>query len=103
DTKLVIQLPPGSAQDATTCTSNVLTLRVLAATTSGADVAPTYKYSVSGLPSFMTEGQATAELPTVPGTLTFTFNVAQIRALTSVSNSTITIKNPIASNRTTTL
>lgn len=103
DTKLVIQLPPGAAQDQTTCTSNVLTVRVLPASTAGADVAPTIKYGVSGLPSYMTESQATAELPTVGATLAFTFNVAGIRALTTTSSSTITIKDPINTNRTTTL
>jgi hypothetical protein len=102
DTKLVIQLPPGASQDQSTCTSNVLTVKVQPGP-STADVAPTFKYSVSGLPSFMTEGQATAELPPVAGTLTFTFNVQGIRALTTQSASTIVIKNPIATNRSTTL
>src|SRR5262249_44698218 len=37
DTKLVIQLPPGSAQDQTTCTSNVIEVRMHAGTGS-ADV-----------------------------------------------------------------
>jgi hypothetical protein len=35
--------------------------------------------------------------------LTFTFNVSGIRALTAPSNTTITIANPIATNRSTTL
>jgi hypothetical protein len=102
DTKLVIQLPPGASQDQSTCTSNTLTVKVQPGP-STADVAPSFKYSVSGLPSFMTEGQATAELPPVGATLTFTINVAAIRALTTQNNSTIVIKNPFANNRSTTL
>ena len=102
DTKLVIQLPPGASQDQSTCTSNVLTVKVQPGSNSS-DVAPTFKYSVSGLPSFLTESQATAELPGVGATLTFTFNVAATRALTASSTSTITIKNPINTNRSTTL
>ena len=102
DTKLVILLPPGASQDQSTCTSNVLTVKVQPGSTSS-DVAPTFKYSVSGLPSFVTESQATAELPGVGATLTFTFNVAGVRAITTSSTSTITIKNPINTNRSTTL
>jgi hypothetical protein len=102
DTKLVIQLPPGASQDQSTCTSNVLTVRVQPGSNS-TDVAPTFKYSVSGLPAFVTESQTTPELPGVPATLTFTFNVAAIRALTTSSTSTVTIKNPIGTNRSTTL
>lgn len=102
DTKLVIQLPPGASQDQTTCTSNVLTVRVLPGASS-TDVAPTFRYAVSGLPSFLSESQATAELPSVGATLTFTFNVQGIRALTTTSSSTITIRNPINTNRSTTL
>jgi len=102
DTKLVILLPPGASQDQSTCTSNVLTVKVQPGSTSS-DVAPTFKYSVSGLPSFVTESQATPELPGVGATLTFTFNVAGVRALTTSSTSTITIKNPINTNRSTTL
>jgi len=103
DTKLVIQLPPGAPQDQSTCTSNVITVRVLPTSTSAADVAPTFKYAVSGLPAFMRDSQATPELPTVSATLAFVINVQAIRALTTTSTSTITIKNPIATNRTTTL
>src|SRR4029079_12570519 len=75
DTKLVILLPPGASQDHSTRTSSALTVKVTPGSTSS-DVAPTFKYSVSGLPSFVTESQATPELPGVGATLTFTFNVA---------------------------
>jgi hypothetical protein len=66
-------------------------------------VAPTFKYAVSGLPSFVTESQTPAELPNVGATLTFTFNVQGVRALTTSNTSTITIRDPINTNRTTTL
>ncbi len=104
DTKLVIQLPPGAAQDQTTCTSNAIELRVHPATTQNADVATAIKYNVTGLPSFVSVSQspATASPSAVP-LLTFTFNVSGIRHLTAVSNTTITIANPISTNRSTTL
>jgi hypothetical protein len=104
DTKLVIQLPPGAAQDQTTCTSNAIELRVHPASSPNADVATAIKYNVTGLPSFVSVAQspATASPSAVP-LLTFTFNVSGIRALTAPSNTTITIANPIATNRSTTL
>jgi hypothetical protein len=99
DTKLVIQLPPGAAQDQTTCTSNVIHVKVLPTTFLIVDVAPSFKYTLTGLPSFLTESQS----PPALNPLTFTFNVSNTRALTTASTSTITIANPIATNRTTTL
>ncbi len=104
DTKLVIQLPPGAAQDQTTCTSNAIELRVHPAAAQNADVATAIKYNVTGQPSFVTVSQspATASPSAVP-LLTFRFNVSGIRALTAPSNTTITIANPIATNRSTTL
>ena len=104
DTKLVIQLPPGAAQDQTTCTSNVIELRMHAATTQNVDVTTPIRYTVTGLPSFVSVAQdpATAT-PFAAPLLTFTFNVSGIRHLTAASNSTITIANPIATNRTTTI
>src|SRR5262249_17996051 len=101
DTKLVIQLPPGSAQDQTTCTSNVIGVRMHAAAGS-ADVMPGIKYNVTGLPSFVTVTQdPSTATPFAAPLLSFTFNVAATRGLTAASNSTITIANPIATNRTT--
>ena len=104
DTKLVIQLPPGAAQDQTTCTSNAIELRVHPATAQNADVVTPITYHVTGLPPFVSVSQnpATASPSAVP-LLTFTFNVSGIRALTAASNSTITIANPLATNRSTTL
>jgi hypothetical protein len=104
DTKLVIQLPPGSAQDQTTCTSNAIQLRVHPASTQGVDVTSEIKYNVTGLPSFVSVSQSpTTASPFAVPLLTFTFNVSATRVLAAASNSTITIANPIAPNRTTTL
>jgi len=104
DTKLVIALPPGSAQDATTCTSNAISLRVLPASTQNVDVATPIKYNVTGLPSFVSVSQSPSPAsPFAVPLLTFTFNVSATRTLTAQSNATITIANPIATNRTTTL
>jgi hypothetical protein len=103
DTKLVIQLPPGAAQDQTTCTSNAIELRVHPAA-ANADVATAIKYNVTGVPSFVSVAQSPATVsPSAVPLLTFTFNVSGIRALTAPSNTTITIANPIAPNRSTTL
>jgi len=99
DAKLVIHLPPGASQDQSTCTSNVLNVKVVPALFPIVDVSPSFKYTVTGLPSFLTETQS----PPALTPLTFTFNVSAVRALTTTSNSTITIQNPIATNRTTTL
>ncbi len=104
DTKLVIQLPPGAAQDQTTCTSNAIHLRVRPASTPDVDVTPGIKYNVTGLPSFLSVSQDPSSVdPIVGAQLSFTFNVSGIRHLTAASNSTITIVDPIATNRTTTL
>jgi hypothetical protein len=104
DTKLVIQLPPGAAQDATTCTSNAISLRVLPASSQSVDVATPINYNVTGMPSFLGVRQSPSPAsPFAVPLLTFTFNVTATRALTAASNSTITIANPIATNRTTTL
>jgi hypothetical protein len=103
DTKLVIQLPPGSAQDQTTCTTNVINVRLFPA---GAqvDVAPSIQYRVTGLPSFLTVTQSPATTSVFSNPLlTFTFNVAGIRTLTAVSSATIKITNPIVTLRSTTL
>jgi hypothetical protein len=104
DTKLVIQLPPGAAQDQTTCTSNAIELRVHPAAAQNADVATAIKYSVTGAPPFVSVAQSpNPASPSAVPLLTFTFNVSGIRALTAANNSTITIANPIATNRSTTL
>ena len=65
---------------------------------------PGIKYNVTGLPSFASVSQDPSSAnPIVGAQLTFTFNVSGIRHLTAANNSTITIADPIATNRTTTL
>jgi hypothetical protein len=106
DLKLTIQLPPGASQDQTTCTSNVLNVKVRPASTVSVNFpfpVPGMKYTVSGLPSFLTENQAVAQPPTSTASLAFTFDVAKIRALSAQSTSTITITNPDDPQRTNTL
>jgi hypothetical protein len=103
DTKLTIQLPPGAAQDVTTCTSNTIHVVTKPSVITTPNIQTSMKYTVTGLPAFVTASQAGAEFPEVGGTILFTFNVAGIRALTAASTSTITITDPAASNRSTTL
>ncbi|HTI63097.1 MAG TPA: hypothetical protein VL524_06270 [Gemmatimonadaceae bacterium] len=103
DTKLVIQLPPGASQDQTTCTSNVINVHVQPATASQIVSDPTFNYTVAGAPAFVTVHQVAPENAGHLATLSFTFNVAGIRALTTTSTSTITITNPIVTARTATI
>lgn len=104
DTKLVIQLPPGAAQDQTTCSSTVINVQIRPVATQVADVEPTFSYTVSGLPSFVTTTQSPSPVtPFAVPIVSFKFTVAAIRALTTTSTSTITITNPLATNRTTSL
>jgi len=103
DTKLVIQLPPGSGQDQSTCTSNVISIRLTTAA-GQADVTPSFAYRVTGLPPFITVSQTpTSASPFAAPGMSFTFNIAGVRGLTAVSNSTIKITNPIDTLRSTTL
>ncbi len=106
DLKLTIQLPPGAGQDQTTCTSNVLNVKVRPASTVSVNFpfpVPGMKYTVSGLPAFLTENQAVAQPPTGTAALAFTFDVAKIRAVTTQSTSTITITDPNNPQRSNTL
>jgi hypothetical protein len=103
NTKLSIQLPPGSAQDQSNCTSNTLKVTVTPASNISAQLnGPMMIYAVSGLPSFVTVTQP-GTLPTAGGAITFVFNVSAIRALSAASHSTITISDPVATNQSTTL
>jgi hypothetical protein len=65
------------------------------------DVFKTFKYSVSGLPAFLTVTSPETR-PNVFAGPSFTIDTARIRALTNTSNSTIRIASP-NSNRTETL
>jgi hypothetical protein len=103
DTRLTIQLPPGHAQDQTTCTSNTIRIRTTPASIGTVSIDSTMKYTVTGLPAFLTANQPTAVQPVVNGDIIFTFDVAAIRARTTQSTSTITLTDPVATNRSTTL
>ena len=101
DKKLRIQLPPGHQQDQTTCNSNQLSAQS-ASTIGELDIPGTFKHTATGLPSFLTFSQATARSPGVTAGLNFAINVAGIRALTTPSNSTITVRSN-NTNKTSTL
>ena len=103
DTKLTIQLPPGAAQDQTTCTSNTIQITTKPASIGTVHIDSPITYSVTGLPAFLTSSQASARFSSIATQIVFTFNVAGIRALTAQSTSTITIRDPVATNRSTTL
>jgi hypothetical protein len=104
DNKLVITLPPGSSQDQATCTSNVITVTMKPAVLPHVDITgPTMKYTVSGLPAFITANQPASVLSLVSTQINLTINVAAIRALTTTNNSTIRFTNPLDANRTASL
>ncbi len=103
DHKIRITLPPGHRQDQTTCNQRTLVARVSPANPGELDIpGPNVNYSVSGRPTFMTSNQDTAAGPSIPRDINFSIDVAGIRALSTTSNSTITVssKNP---SRTSTL
>jgi hypothetical protein len=105
DHKIRITLPPGHRQDQTTCNERTLSARVdpSSATFGELDIpGPTFKYAVSGRPTFLTSSQATALGPTGHPSISFPIDVAGIRALTTASNSTITVTRA-GTNRTSTL
>jgi hypothetical protein len=116
DKKIRITLPPGHQQDQTTCNSRTLAARVSPSAIGELDIATNFRYTVVGLPSFMTSNQTNAVAPTVAATISFPIDVAGIRALgkadrrdrittistTTTSNSTITIRS-LNTNRTSTL
>jgi hypothetical protein len=103
DVKLTIQLPPGHTQDQTTCTSNTIQVTTKPPTVAAVNIDSATKYTVTGLPAFLTASQATAKFPVTGAQIVFTFNVAGIRALTAQSTRTIAITDPVATNRSTTL
>jgi hypothetical protein len=117
DKKIRITLPPGHQQDQTTCNSRTLFARAVPSAIGELDITgPSFKYSVSGLPAFMTSNQPTAVGPANTAVINFVIDVARIRALgtadrrdrittistTTTSNSTITISS-LNTNRTSTL
>ncbi|HYK43512.1 MAG TPA: hypothetical protein VE007_14080 [Thermoanaerobaculia bacterium] len=92
DHKIRITLPPGSAQDQTTCNQNTLQVHIAPATGLGEiDVAAPVKFTATGLPNFMTANSPTAPTPASPTDIVFTLNVSGIRSLTAVSTSNIVV------------
>ena len=92
DHKIRIQLPPGSAQDQTTCNQNTLQVQIQPASGLGEiDVAAPVKFTATGLPGFLTANSPTAPTPASPTQIVFTMNVSGVRSLTTVSTSNIVI------------
>ena len=103
DKLLRISLPAGYLNDPTNCSSRTLRARVTNAAFGEIDIRPSFNYAVSGLPGFLTASQPGPTTLSVDTTiLNLTIDAARIRALTTASNSTITVtsRNP---SRTSTL
>ena len=120
DKKIRITLPPGHQQDQSTCNSRTLTARVAPTSPGELDITPAFRYSVSGLPSFMTSNQSPGPANAAVN-ISFPIDVAGIRAIggtttgdrltlissrlktsSGTSNSTITISS-LNTSRTSTL
>lgn len=101
DKKIRLTLPAGHQQDQTTCNSRTLVANVRPADIGEVDIFRAFNYSVAGLPPFMTSSQANPLGPHQPTRISFPINVAGIRDLDAVSNSTITFS--IVPTRTSTL
>lgn len=103
DHRIRITLPPGHRQDQTTCNQRTLVAKVVPSLIGELDIpGPKFKYSVSGLPTFMTSNQAASVALFIQPQINFPIDIAGIRALSTTRNSTITVssRNP---NRTSTL
>jgi hypothetical protein len=103
DKTLRISLPAGYLNDPTNCASRTLRVRVANADFGEIDIRPSFNYAVSGLPAFLSVNQPSPTTLAVDTTiLNLVIDVARIRALTTASNSTLTVtsRNP---NRTSTL
>jgi hypothetical protein len=98
DKKIKITLPAGHRQDNSSCNQHTISARIDPVDIGELDIpGPNFSYSVSGRPSFVTVSQtpSSGSLVVHPG-LSFNFDVAGIRALTTTSNSHMTVasKNP---------
>jgi hypothetical protein len=105
DTLTNLRLPPGHQQDTTTCFNPSLKVRIARPAGIGElDISKIFRYSVSGLPSFLTMTSAGSPdtRPDESQELNFAIDTLGIRALTNTSNSTITIHSPNP-NRTATV
>jgi len=93
DTKLRITLPAGHQQDQTTCNQTRLGTSGISAVVAAVDINPAFRYSVTGVPAFMTATPAETRSSAFGADLFFTINVAGIRSQTAPSNSTITVRS----------
>jgi hypothetical protein len=91
DSKIKIQLPPGSAQDLTTCNQNTLVAHIVPASISEIDINRSVTYTATGLPNFLSATSPSTATTSVPIDISFPINVSRIRSLTAASNSNIVI------------
>ena len=91
DLKIKIQLPPGAAQDLTTCNQNTLVAHITPASISEIDINRPVTYTATGLPNFLTASSPSTATTSVQTDISFPINVSRIRSLTAASNSNIVI------------
>jgi hypothetical protein len=94
DHKIRLTLPPGSAQDQTTCNQNTITATIVPADVGELDIAGPVKYTATGTPGFLQANPPTALSPGAHPGFNFTLSVSGVRSLTAASNSTIVIASP---------
>ena len=101
DKKIKIQLPAGHQQDQSTCNARTLGAQIHPADVGELDIkGPSFNYAITGRPTFLSSSQTGGTAgPQEHAQLAFAINVAGIRALTTTSNSNITITSP-NTNRT---
>lgn len=92
DTRIVLNLPPGHGKDDSTCNAH-LTARVAPQEMGELDIFKSFKYSVSGLPTFLTVAPSNTQPNAVP-VLSFAIDTARIRDLVAISNRNLTIRSP---------
>ena len=100
--RLRIQLPPGHQQDQTNCNQRTLFARVNPSDIGELDIDKPFRYTLTGLPTFITSNQINPQGAADLQQINFPINVAGIRALNATSNSIITIRS-LNPNRTRTL
>lgn len=98
DTRVVITLPPGAAQDTSNCTLRLFT-QVSFPSMPEIDIKRDFDLSLTGLPAFLARYAGTPlEVPanwTSSGkVLTLEANIANLRAVSAVTNATLTIAVP---------
>lgn len=92
DTRIVLNLPPGHGQDASTCNAH-LTAQVKPQEMGELDIFKRFTYSLSGLPTFLTVTPSNTQ-PKADAVLSFAIDTARIRRLATTSNSNLRIRSP---------